>query len=242
MDNCKKTMLTEQRNKRSEMLDRLSVEEIIRIMNGEDQSVAASVEKQIPDVTAAIERIVDVVRDGGRLFYVGAGTSGRLGILDASECPPTFGVDPTLVNGIIAGGDRAIRTAIENAEDDERKGMQDLAQLVTKRDAVVGITSSGRTPYVIGAMKKANEIGAVTVGLSCNPDAELSRYVRFPIEAPVGPEVVTGSTRLKAGTAQKMILNMISTTVMIKLGKVYGNLMVNVQATNEKLRKRVVRI
>ncbi|WLD95462.1 N-acetylmuramic acid 6-phosphate etherase [Alkalihalobacillus sp. AL-G] len=237
-----KDMLTEQRNKRSEKLHTLSVEEIIQIMNMEDQTVAASVEKSIPQVTAAIERLVEIVKNGGRLYYIGAGTSGRLGILDASECPPTFGVEPTLVNGIIAGGDKAIRTAIEDAEDDEQEGIRNMEAEVSSRDAVIGITSSGRTPYVIGAMKKAHDIGAVTVGLSCNPNAELSRHVQFPIEVLVGPEVVTGSTRLKAGTAQKMVLNMISTTVMIKLGKVYGNLMVNVQATNEKLRRRVVQI
>ncbi len=235
-------MITEQRNKRSEKLDTFTVEEIIRVMNKEDQTVAASVEKSLPQLRKAIERIVDVVKNGGKLYYVGAGTSGRLGILDASECPPTFGVEPTLVNGIIAGSDKAIRTAIENAEDDEHAGIRDVESVVTDRDAVVGITSSGRTPYVIGGIKKAKAIGAVTVGLSCNPDAELSRHVQFPIEVPVGPEVVTGSTRLKAGTAQKMVLNMISTTVMIKLGKVYGNLMVNMQATNEKLRRRVVHI
>ncbi|WP_221567704.1 N-acetylmuramic acid 6-phosphate etherase [Alkalihalobacillus sp. TS-13] len=237
-----KNMLTEQRNKESEKLDTFSVQEIIQVVNREDKTVADSVERSIPQITKAIEKIVEVMERGGRLYYIGAGTSGRLGILDASECPPTFGVADDLVNGIIAGGDEALRTAIENAEDNEMAGRNDVEDVVTEKDAVVGITSSGRTPYVIGGVRKAAQIGALTAGLSCNPNAELSRCVRYPIEILVGPEVVTGSTRLKAGTAQKMVLNMISTTVMIKLGKVYGNLMVNVQATNEKLRHRVVHI
>ncbi|WP_349408470.1 N-acetylmuramic acid 6-phosphate etherase [Pseudalkalibacillus sp. SCS-8] len=240
MDN--KKMITEQRNHESERLDTFSVKEIIEVMNQEDKTVAESVEKSLPEVTAAIEAITGVMKNGGKLYYLGAGTSGRLGILDASECPPTFGVEPGLVNGIIAGGDRAMKTAIENAEDDHEAGKRDIAEVVTPRDAVVGITSSGRTPYVIGGIEKAKSIGALTVGLSCNPSAELSECVDYPIEILVGPEVVTGSTRLKAGTAQKMVLNMISTAAMIGLGKVYGNLMVNVQATNEKLRRRVVHI
>ncbi|TLS38473.1 N-acetylmuramic acid 6-phosphate etherase [Pseudalkalibacillus caeni] len=236
------SMVTEQRNKESEKLDTFSVREIIEIMNKEDKTVAYSVERSLPQIEAATERIVEVMRNGGKLYYIGAGTSGRLGILDASECPPTFGVDPGLVNGIIAGGEKAIKTAIENAEDSEEGGNKDVEAVVTEKDAVVGIASSGRTPYVLGAIQKANQLGALTVGVSCNPGARLSEIVQYPIEVMVGPEVVTGSTRLKAGTAQKMVLNMISTTVMIKLGKVYGNLMVNVQATNEKLRDRVVRI
>ncbi|WP_408007636.1 N-acetylmuramic acid 6-phosphate etherase [Pseudalkalibacillus sp. A8] len=237
-----KNMMTEQRNKESEKLDTFSVHQIIQVMNREDKTVAYSVEKSIPQITKAIEAIVDVMERGGKLFYLGAGTSGRLGILDASECPPTFGVDYDLVNGIIAGGDRAIKTAIENAEDDMAAGEKDVMSLVSDQDAVVGITSSGRTPYVIGGVRKASNIGALTVAVSCNPNADLSQYVQYLIEILVGPEVITGSTRLKSGTAQKMVLNMISTAVMIKLGKVYGNLMVNVQATNEKLRHRVVHI
>jgi N-acetylmuramic acid 6-phosphate etherase len=234
--------LTEQRNQQSENLDTCSVREIVEMMNQEDQKVPLAVAKSLPQISASIERIVEVMKKGGKLFYVGAGTSGRLGILDASECPPTFGVPSDLVNGIIAGGDAAIKTAIENAEDDEEAGKVDIAKSVTSNDVVVGITSSGRTPYVIGAIKEANRIGALTVGISCNPQSILSKIVQCPIEVYVGPEIITGSTRLKAGTAQKMILNMISTTVMIQLGKVYRNLMVNVQATNEKLRKRVIRI
>jgi N-acetylmuramic acid 6-phosphate etherase len=234
--------ITEQRNQHSENIDTCSVREIIEIMNREDQKVPLAIEKSLPQISAGIEKIVEVMKKGGRLFYVGAGTSGRLGILDASECPPTFGVPSDLVNGIIAGGDAAIKTAIENAEDDEEAGRIDIAKVVTSNDAVVGITSSGRTPYVIGAIKEANRIGALTVGISCNPQSMLSGIVQCPIEVNVGPEIITGSTRLKAGSAQKMILNMISTTVMIQLGKVYRNLMVNVQATNEKLRRRVIRI
>ncbi len=235
-------MLTEQSGMNRENLDTSSVEEIIELMNKEDMTVAETVNRALPDITAAVEAIVRVMEKGGRLFYMGAGTSGRLGILDASECPPTFGVDEELVQGMIAGGATAIQSAIENAEDDEEAGRLEVIEKVTSHDAVVGIAASGRTPYVIGGIKAANHLGALTVGISCNSSAPLSAYSRHPIEVPVGPEVVTGSTRLKAGTAQKMVLNMISTTAMIKLGKVYGSLMVNVQATNQKLRERVVRI
>ena len=182
------------------------------------------------------------MKKGGKLFYFGAGTSGRLGVLDASECPPTFGVAADLVNGIIAGGDRALRYPIEGAEDSRETGGDDVRKHVGTHDLVIGIASSGRTPYVLGAIEEANKIGVVTAGISCNTGASLSKMVTYPIELPVGPEVVTGSTRLKAGTAQKMVLNMITTASMIKLGKVYRNLMVNVQATNEKLRKRTVSI
>ncbi|WP_248925769.1 N-acetylmuramic acid 6-phosphate etherase [Paenibacillus hamazuiensis] len=234
--------VTEQRNERTVHLDRLSIRETLEVMNAEDQTVAVSVQKALPQVEAAVIAIVQRMKQGGRLFYIGAGTSGRLGILDASECPPTFGVEKELVTGIIAGGETAIVNAVENAEDDEEAGVRDIAALVSPRDAVVGITASGRTPYVLGAIREANRIGSLTVGVSCNEGTPLSRAAVHGIEVPVGPEVVTGSTRLKAGTAQKMVLNMISTTAMIQLGKVYGNLMVNVQATNLKLRDRVVRI
>jgi N-acetylmuramic acid 6-phosphate etherase len=234
--------LTEQSNERTANLDKLSVSEIIQIMNAEDQSVAVSVQRALPEIDAAIEAIVDVMKRGGRLFYIGAGTSGRLGILDASECPPTFGVSRELVTGIIAGGEAAIMTAIENAEDDVEAGAREIEAYLTAEDAVVGIAASGNTPYVIGAIRRAREMGALTASLSCNAGARLSEAAQYAIEVPVGPEVVTGSTRLKAGTATKMVLNMITTTAMIKLGKVYGNLMVNVQATNLKLRDRVVRI
>lgn len=235
-------LTTEQRNERSLYLDRLSTLEIVQIMNGEDRKVADAVRQAIPNIVPAIDAIVQVMQNGGRLFYVGAGTSGRLGILDASECPPTFGAPPDLVQGIIAGGEKALLHAVENAEDDAEQGAADIRGKVTGRDAVVGISANGGTPYVIGAIREAGRIGALTVGISCNADAELSRMVRHAVEVPVGPEVVTGSTRLKAGTAQKMVLNMMSTVTMIKLGKVYGNLMVNVQATNRKLRDRVIRI
>jgi N-acetylmuramic acid 6-phosphate etherase len=235
-------LTTEERNERSLQLDRLSTLEIVQIMNSEDRKVAEAVERAIPDIVRAIDPIVETLANGGRLFYVGAGTSGRLGILDASECPPTFGVSPELVQGIIAGGQQALVRAIENVEDDGEQGARDIRERVTAKDAVVGISASGRTSYVLGAIGEANRIGAVTVGISCNAGTPLSEAARYAIEVPVGPEVVTGSTRLKAGTAQKMVLNMISTTAMIKLGKVYGNLMVNVQATNRKLKERVIRI
>ncbi|MEX2415568.1 MAG: N-acetylmuramic acid 6-phosphate etherase [Paenibacillaceae bacterium] len=238
----KHNLTTEQRNEKTSQLDQLSVWDIIEVMNREDQTVAYSVQQALPRISVAIERIVEVIQQGGKLYYIGAGTSGRLGILDASECPPTFGVGYDLVIGIIAGGEQAIMKAIENAEDNHEEGARIIAAQITAKDVVVGITASGVTPYVIGAMIEANRIGAVTVGISCNKEAPLSSVVEFPIEVPVGAEIITGSTRLKAGTAQKMVLNMITTAAMIKLGKVYGNLMVNMQATNQKLRDRVVRI
>ncbi|HET7626821.1 MAG TPA: N-acetylmuramic acid 6-phosphate etherase [Bacillales bacterium] len=242
MERSKQRWTTEQVSRKSQNLDLCEVGEIIELMNDEDKTVAKAVEKALPQIESAIKSIVDALRSGGRLFYVGAGTSGRLGILDASECPPTFGVSPLLVNGLIAGGEMALKHSIEDAEDDEDAGRAEILEEVEEGDAVVGIAASGWTPYVIGAVTAAREKGAVTVGLSCNENTKLSECVQYPIEVPVGPEIVAGSTRLKAGTAQKMVLNMISTTSMIKLGKVYGNLMVNVQATNQKLRRRVVEI
>jgi N-acetylmuramic acid 6-phosphate etherase len=211
-------------------------------MNEEDQTVALAVRAALPQITAATEAVVAAMKSGGRLFYIGAGTSGRLGVLDASECPPTFGVEPELVSGIIAGGEQAIRSAIENAEDDAVAGAEAIAAAVRLGDVVVGIAASGTTPYVIGAMREARKRGIVTASISCNANTPLSAEVQFPIEVPVGPEIVTGSTRLKAGSAQKLVLNTISTTAMIQLGKVYGNLMVNMKATNHKLRIRTVRI
>lgn len=234
--------VTEQRNAKSSHLDRLTVREIVTLMNEEDQTVALSVNGALPQISDATEAVVEAMTRGGRLFYIGAGTSGRLGVLDASECPPTFGVEPELVNGIIAGGEIAIRSAVENAEDDEEAGVRAIADVARAGDVVIGITASGTAPYVIGAIREANRLGLLTIGISCNQDTQLSAVVKYPIEVPVGPEIITGSTRLKAGTAQKMVLNMISTTVMIQMGKVYGNLMVNVQATNKKLRDRTVRI
>jgi N-acetylmuramic acid 6-phosphate etherase len=234
--------ITEQRNEKTGHLDEMSVQEIIQIMNAEDQTVAISVQRALPQIGQAVEAIVHVMGRGGRLFYIGAGTSGRLGILDASECPPTFGVDRELVTGIIAGGEAAIMTAIENAEDDAEAGERDIEACITADDVLVGIAASGNTPYVIGAIRRARAMGALTASVSCNANARLGEAAEYAIEVLVGPEIVTGSTRLKAGTATKLVLNMITTTVMIKLGKVYGNLMVNVQATNLKLRDRVVRI
>ncbi|TXK83741.1 N-acetylmuramic acid 6-phosphate etherase [Paenibacillus sp. N3.4] len=238
----KKQLVTEQRNEKSQHLDRLSVQEIVTLMNEEDQTVALSVKGALPQISTAIEAVAEAMTSGGRLFYIGAGTSGRLGILDASECPPTFGVETDLVIGLIAGGEKAIRSAIENAEDDENAGVRTIAEVAKAGDVVVGITASGTAPYVIGAIREANRLGLATVGISCNQGTPLSAVVKYPIEVPVGPEIITGSTRLKAGTAQKMVLNMISSTAMIQMGKVYGNLMVNVQATNQKLRVRTVRI
>jgi N-acetylmuramic acid 6-phosphate etherase len=238
----KNQLVTEQRNEKSLHLDRLSIQEIVTLMNEEDQTVALSIRGAIPQISAAIEAVSEAMASGGRLFYIGAGTSGRLGILDASECPPTFGVETDMVIGLIAGGEKAIRAAIENAEDDEHAGVLAIAEVAKPGDVVVGITASGTAPYVIGAIRESNRLGLATIGISCNRDTPLSAVVKYPIEVPVGPEIITGSTRLKAGTAQKMVLNMISSTTMIQMGKVYGNLMVNVQATNQKLRERTDRI
>jgi len=236
-------LLTEQRNPASQSIDTLGTEDILRIMNSEDARVAEAVRQAIPQIAPAVDAIAETLRNDGRLFYIGAGTSGRLGVLDASECPPTFNAPADLVQGIMAGGEHALAHATEASEDDAASGERDLlAHRFTERDAVVGIAASGRTPYVLGAVTKARSIGAVTAGISCTPASELSAAVEYPIELLVGPEVITGSTRLKAGTATKLALNMISTTVMIRLGHVYGNLMVNVQPKNEKLRDRAVRI
>ncbi|MGG1685748.1 N-acetylmuramic acid 6-phosphate etherase [Pseudalkalibacillus sp. NRS-1564] len=235
-------MKTEMRNAKSENLHQFSTLEIIELMNEEDGSVAGIVKTALPEIEKVVDQVVAVMKKGGKLFYFGAGTSGRLGVLDASECPPTFGVAADLVNGVIAGGDRALRYPIEGAEDSRETGGEDVRKHVSAHDLVIGIASSGRTPYVLGAIEEANKMGVVTAGISCNTGASLSKMVTYPIELPVGPEVVTGSTRLKAGTAQKMVLNMITTASMIKLGKVYRNLMVNVKASNEKLRKRTVSI
>lgn len=233
---------TEQGLEQSKELDTYEVNAIIKLMNQEDKTVAYSVEKVLPDIEMVIYKVIDKMRSGGRLYYIGAGSSGRMGILDASECPPTFGVDANLVTGIIAGGDWAIRRAIEDAEDNKEAGKEDILHTITNKDVLIGITASGITPYVIGAIEAANEIGAVTAGISCNHHTLLSKAAQYPVEVQTGPEILTGSTRLKAGTAQKFVLNMITTTTMIKLGKVYGNQMVNMQATNEKLRIRASEI
>ncbi|HLT06376.1 MAG TPA: N-acetylmuramic acid 6-phosphate etherase [Cyclobacteriaceae bacterium] len=224
-------------------LEGMSTSELIRNMNREDQTVAFSVENALPQVEALIEAIVPAMKKGGRLFYIGAGTSGRLGILDASECPPTYGVPHDLVIGIIAGGDQAIRKAVENAEDDPEAAWQDLLKFdIRENDSVIGIAASGSTPYVIGGVKKAREKGLITGCITCNAGSPLAAAVAYPIEVVVGPEFVTGSTRMKSGTAQKMVLNMISTSLMIKLGKVKGNKMVDMQLSNEKLVKRGTRM
>jgi len=236
-------LATEKKNPKSTDLDKKSVLEILKIMNEEDATVPLAIARELPQIERAVLFVIDSFKKGGRLIYVGAGTSGRLGILDASECPPTFGVDPSMVRGIIAGGLKAITTAVEGAEDNETLGGDDLKAIsLSHLDTVVGIAASGRTPYVIGALKYAKAVGAKTVSISNNKNSIISTIADVPIEVETGPEVVTGSTRLKAGTAQKMILNMISTTAMIGIGKVYGNLMVDVQPSNNKLVARAKRI
>ena len=236
-------LLTEQPNPASASIDTLPTEEALRIINAEDQLVAAAVEREIPAIARAVDAIVAALENGGRLFYLGAGTSGRLGVLDASEIPPTFSAPPDMVQGIMAGGEAALSRATETTEDDPAIGVRDLsARGFTAKDVLVGIAASGRTPYVLGAVADARRLGAVTVGICCSPAAELSHAVDFPIAPLVGPEIVAGSTRMKAGTAQKLVLNMLSTATFIRLGYVYGNLMVNVQPKNEKLVNRARRI
>ncbi len=236
-------MITEGRNPASQNIDELSTEEMLRVINNEDKKVALAVEAIVPQIASVVEAIVTAFSQGGRLIYCGAGTSGRLGILDASECPPTFGTPPEQVVGLIAGGHRAILQAVENAEDNVGQGAQDLQTLgFNHRDVLVGIAASGRTPYVLGALAYAREQGAFTAALSCNPDSPLSQAADIALTPVVGPEVITGSSRLKAGTAQKLVLNMLTTGAMIRSGKVYGNLMVDVEATNQKLIQRQINI
>ncbi|MDT7542988.1 MAG: N-acetylmuramic acid 6-phosphate etherase [Acidobacteriota bacterium] len=235
--------ITEQENPRTANLSELPSREIVRLMNEEDACVAESVSRTLDEVARAVDGVVERLRAGGRLFYVGTGTSGRLGVLDASECPPTFGVPPDLVQGIIAGGYDALYRATEATEDDRDAGARDLsARGVTSRDAVVGIAASGRTPYTIGAVEHARDLGAFTACVTCAPESEITRAVEVAIVAVVGAEVIAGSTRLKAGTAQKMILNMISTASLARLGYVHGNRMTNLLLRNEKLRARSARI
>lgn len=229
-------LATERRNERTMHLDDVSVKELLTVMNEEDQTVPKVIQDEIPIITQVVERVIASFRKGGRLIYLGAGTSGRLGILDAAECMPTFGVSPGMVVGIIAGGERAFTNAVEGAEDSEELAVNDLKSLrLTPADTVVGIAASGRTPYVIGGLEYARKVGATTAALSCNKGAVISLHAEFKIEVETGPEVLTGSTRLKAGTAQKLVLNMISTASMIGVGKVYQNLMVDVRPTNAKL-------
>jgi len=236
-------LLTEQVNPASENIDALPTQQVLEIMNAEDHKVADAVALVIPDIVRAVDAIVEAFRAGGRLFYIGAGTSGRLGVLDASECQPTFNVDAGLVQGIMAGGEAALSRATETTEDDPAIGAHDLrARGFTAQDVLVGIAASGRTPYVLGAIAEARRLGAVTAGISCTPESELAHAVHIAITPLTGPEVVAGSTRMKAGTATKLVLNMISTAVFIRLGYVYGNLMINVQPKNNKLRDRARRI
>jgi N-acetylmuramic acid 6-phosphate etherase len=236
-------LLTEQPNPASARIDTLSTEEMLRIINTEDRKVAEAVEREIPAIARAVDAIAAIFRRNGRLFYIGAGTSGRLGVLDASECPPTFGVSPELVQGIIAGGEAALSRATETTEDDPSIGARDLtARGFTANDILAGIAASGRTPYVLGAVAEAKRLGASTIGVSCTPGSELAGAVDIAITPLVGPEVIAGSTRMKAGTAQKLVLNMLTTGAFIRMGYVYGNLMVNVQPKNSKLRDRARRI
>ena len=224
-------------------LDRMSVHEILTGINQEDAKVHLSIEKVIPQIEALVDRILERMPSGGRVFYLGAGTSGRLGVLDASEIPPTFGVSQGIIIGMIAGGDTALRNAVEAAEDNPDKAWDELqAYGINTLDTVIGIAASGTTPYVIGGVQKARENGLLTGCITCNPNSPLAQVSEYPIEAVVGPEFVTGSTRLKAGTAQKLILNMLSTTLMIKMGRVKGNKMVNMQLTNKKLVERGTRM
>src|SRR2546421_1682235 len=235
--------LTEQRDAGSRNLDRMTVMEIARLMNREDRKVAVAVGRELPAIAQAVDAIVSGIRKGGRLIYVGAGSSGRMGVLDAAECPPTFGTSPKLVQALIAGGRRAITRAVEGAEDSARNGERDLrAKKLTRNDVVVGIAASGTTPYVLGALRFARRRGATTVAVTSNLRMQLGRLAKIGIAPAVGPEVLTGSTRLKAGTTQKMVLNMLSTAVMARLGHVYENLMIDVVITNEKVAERALRI
>ena len=237
------TLITEQRNPNSMHVDSLSALEIVQLMNKEDKQVPLAIEKCLPQIAQAVECIVAAFQQGGRLVYIGAGTSGRLGVLDASECPPTFGVSPEMVKGIIAGGERALRHPIEGAEDSKAQAVVDLQTIqFSSKDVLVGIAASGRTPYVIGALEYAKSLGSVTVSIASNPNSAMVNIVDIAIDTVVGSEVLTGSSRLKSGTAQKLVLNMLTTASMILMGKCYQNLMVDVQASNEKLKARAIRI
>lgn len=236
-------LITEQRNPNSMQLDSLSAQELVALINREDQQVALAVEKCLPQIASAVEKIVAAFERGGRLVYVGAGTSGRLGVLDASECPPTYGVKPEMVVGLIAGGDHALRHPIEGAEDNVQQGQADLEEIdFSARDVLVGVAASGRTPYVLGALNYAKQLGATTVSIASNPKSKMAEVADIAIETVVGPEVLTGSSRMKSGTAQKLVLNMLTTASMVLIGKCYQNLMVDVQASNEKLKARALKI
>ncbi|MCT8764490.1 N-acetylmuramic acid 6-phosphate etherase [Glaesserella parasuis] len=236
-------LITEQRNPNSMQIDTLSAYEIVQIINNEDKQVPLAIEKVLPQIAQVVEKIVEAFQQGGRLVYIGAGTSGRLGVLDASECPPTFGVSPEMVKGIIAGGERALRHPIEGAEDNKEAGKQDLQAVeFSPKDVLVGIAASGRTPYVLGALAYAKQLGATTVSIASNPNSAMSQIADIVIDTVVGAEVLTGSSRMKSGTAQKLVLNMLTTASMILIGKCYQNLMVDVQASNQKLVARAIRI
>ncbi|MDE4019918.1 N-acetylmuramic acid 6-phosphate etherase [Glaesserella parasuis] len=236
-------LITEQRNPNSMQIDTLSAYEIVQIINNEDKQVPLAIEKVLPQIAQAVEKIVEAFQQGGRLVYIGAGTSGRLGVLDASECPPTFGVSPEMVKGIIAGGERALRHPIEGAEDNKEAGKQDLQAVeFSPKDVLVGSAASGRTPYVLGALAYAKQLGATTVSIASNPNSAMSQIADIVIDTVVGAEVLTGSSRMKSGTAQKLVLNMLTTASMILIGKCYQNLMVDVQASNQKLVARAIRI
>lgn len=234
---------TEERNPRTMNIDKLSTHDMIQLMNNENRAVEDAIDTQIDSIAAAVDMISDAMAEGGHLIYVGAGTSGRLGVVDASECPPTFGVEPSLVRGIIAGGNQAMFHAVEGAEDSREWGRRSVDEDgISASDVVVGLSAAGRAPFVLGALERAREIGARTVGITCNPGAALCSLCDITIAPYVGPEVISGSTRLKAGTAQKLVLNMLSTGVMIKTGRVRSNLMINVKPSNEKLIERATRI
>ncbi len=236
-------LVTEQVNQMTQNIDECTTEQILRLINQEDEKIAQAVKQEIPEITHAVDLIYNALSNGGRMIYLGAGTSGRLGVLDASECPPTYGTDPDVVQGYIAGGDTALRTAVEGSEDSEEEGRRQVINCgVTNQDVVVGITASGYAAYVIGALKQARETGAVTIGIVNNKGTQLEVMCDICISPVVGPEVIIGSTRMKAGTSQKLVLNMLTTASMIKLGKVYGNMMVDLKASNRKLNDRARRI
>lgn len=243
MSNILSQLTTEQPHEHTQNIDQLNSEQIMHLINREDSQITDVIHELIPLIAKAADHVVEAFQKGGRLFYIGAGTSGRIGILDASECPPTYGTDPSMVQGLIAGGFRAVKEAIEGAEDSEELGEQDINEHnINENDVVMGIAASGRTPYVLGAMRRAKERGAVVVGLCNNYDSPMHQHADFVIEAVVGPEIIMGSTRMKAGTSQKLILNMLTTTAMIRIGKVYKNLMVDLNPSNNKLVYRAKRI
>jgi len=233
---------TEARNPKARGLEAFTTHQILELMNDEDATVAAAVRGALPAIEKGVEAIVEAIAKGGHVLYIGAGTSGRLGVLDASEAPPTFGVEPDLFHGIIAGGDAALRTSIEGAEDEEWAGRRDVAQAVRRNDVIVGISASGRAPYVIGGLEAGENVASATIGITCNADSPLARSADIPIIVDVGPEILAGSSRLKAGTATKLVLNMLSTAAMIRSGRTRGDLMVDLRPTNAKLRARAIRM